>query len=55
MALHATPAMLTVLTRMPASNPLPSVTTVSYRVAQFIARHKSFVPDFNVPIADGHG
>ena len=29
----------------------PSPTTVSLRVAQFIARHKPFVADFKVPIA----
>ena len=30
---------------------LPPVTVVSLRVAQFFARHKSFVADFNVPNA----
>jgi hypothetical protein len=31
---------------------MPPVTTVSFQVAQLIARHKSFVVDFNVPSAD---
>ena len=29
-------------------------TTVGLPAAQFIARHKPFVADFNVPIADSH-
>jgi len=34
-----------------AIDTLPPVTIVSLRVAQFIARQKPFVADFNVPIA----
>jgi hypothetical protein len=32
-------------------HPLPPITTGSLRVAHFIALHKPFVADFNVPIA----
>jgi len=34
---------------MTVPDTLPPVTTVSLRVAQFIARHKPFVADVNVP------
>lgn len=34
---------------MTAIDTYPTPTTVSLRVAQFIARHKPFVTDFNVP------
>lgn len=40
--------------RKTAPDPLPLVTAVSLRVAQFIARHKPFVADFNVPMAVSH-
>ena len=32
----------------------PTPTTVSLPAAQFVARHKPFVADFNVPQADNH-
>ena len=40
--------------RLAPEDTLPPVTTVSYRVAQFIARQKPLVADFNVPIPEGH-
>ena len=37
-----------------ASDTQPTPTTVSLPAAQFVARHKPFVADFNVPQADNH-
>jgi hypothetical protein len=39
---------------MSVQDPLPTVTTVGLRVAQFIARQKPFLVDFLVPIAVIH-